>query len=140
MRTLLATLLLFLMLLPGTAFAQEATAQEKQAIEAATSWLALVDGDHYPESWQNASTFFRGAITEKDWATALTGLRKPLGPVESRTEQTAKSATSLPGVPDGHYVVMTFATAFAKKKTATETVTCMQESDGKWRVAGYFIR
>jgi hypothetical protein len=48
--------------------------------------------------------------------------------------------TTLPGVPDGEYVVVQFDTSFEKKKTAIETVTPMKEPDGRWRVSGYFIK
>jgi hypothetical protein len=47
---------------------------------------------------------------------------------------------SLPGAPDGEYVVIQFKTAFENKKFAIETVTPMLDGDGKWRVSGYFIR
>ena len=48
--------------------------------------------------------------------------------------------TSLPGAPDGEYVVMEFTTAFTNKKSAIETITPMLDEDGQWRVAGYYIR
>ena len=66
--------------------------------------------------------------------------REPLGKVISRelTNQTYK--TSLPGAPDGEYVVMEFTTAFTNKKSAIETITPMLDEDGQWRVAGYYIR
>ena len=46
---------------------------------------------------------------------------------------------TLPGVPDGEYVVIMFDTQFENKKSAVETVTPMLDKDGKWRVAGYLI-
>jgi hypothetical protein len=48
--------------------------------------------------------------------------------------------TSLPGAPDGDYVVIQFVTSFGNKKSAIETVTPMLEKDGSWRVSGYYIR
>ena len=48
--------------------------------------------------------------------------------------------TELPGAPDGQYVVIQFKTAFANKQSAIETVTPMLEEDGRWLVAGYFIK
>ncbi len=48
--------------------------------------------------------------------------------------------TSLPGAPDGKYVVIQFKTSFENKKSATETITPMMDNDGKWRVSGYFIK
>ncbi|MEW6584469.1 MAG: DUF4019 domain-containing protein, partial [Nitrospirota bacterium] len=50
-----------------------------------------------------------------------------------------KYATSLPGAPDGEYVVIEFETSFENKKSAVETVTPMMDS-GKWRVSGYYIK
>jgi len=35
---------------------------------------------------------------------------------------------------------MQFDTSFANKKAAIETVTPMLDTDGTWRVAGYYIK
>jgi len=35
---------------------------------------------------------------------------------------------------------MQFATRFEHKQTAVETVTFMQEKDGQWKAAGYYIK
>jgi len=51
-----------------------------------------------------------------------------------------QSATSLPGAPDGNYLVMQFDTSFANKKSAVETVTFVREKAGNWRAAGYYIK
>ncbi len=48
--------------------------------------------------------------------------------------------TSVPGAPDGEYVVIQFDTSFQNKKSAIETVTPMLDKDGKWRVSGYYIK
>ena len=47
--------------------------------------------------------------------------------------------TSLPGAPDGEYVVLQYESEFQRKKYAIETVTPMLD-DGQWRVSGYYIR
>jgi hypothetical protein len=62
------------------------------------------------------------------------------GGVEERTIKSTEYATSLPGAPDGHYVIIQYETAFEKKQSAVETVTPMKDSDGQWRVSGYFIK
>jgi len=54
--------------------------------------------------------------------------------------QTKVFMTSLPGAPDGEYVLVQFATSFEQKKTAIETVTAMLDKDGTWRVAGDYIK
>jgi hypothetical protein len=67
-------------------------------------------------------------------------VRKPLGSLVSRKLKSAQEMESLPGAPDGRYIVMQFETSFTNKKSAVETVTFMLEKDGQWRAAGYFIK
>ena len=58
----------------------------------------------------------------------------------SRTIGSKSFATELPGAPDGQYVVIQFHTAFEHKRSGIETVTPMLESDGVWRVSGYYFK
>ena len=113
---------------------------ERAATSAAQAWLALIDDGNYAKSWKEASAFFQGAVTQKVWENAMESARKPIGKLVSREVKTAQSVTALPGAPDGQYVVMQFETSFANKKSAIETVTFMQEKDGQWKSAGYFIK
>ena len=48
--------------------------------------------------------------------------------------------TDIPNAPDGEYVVIQFDTVFENKKEAIEKITPMLDPNGKWRVAGYFIK
>ena len=48
-------------------------------------------------------------------------------------------STTLPGAPDGEYVVFQFDTAFQNKAMAVETVTFVRDADGLWRAVGYFV-
>ena len=113
---------------------------EKLAAAAAVSWLALIDDGRYAQSWKEASGYFQGAVTQKGWGQSLQGVRRPLGHVTSRELRTAREVTSLPGAPDGHYVVLEFASSFSNKATAVETVTFVLDKGGQWKAAGYFIR
>ena len=106
----------------------------------AGTWLAGIDAEKYSQSWKDTAQFFQKAITEGGWSDALTKFRKPLGEMKSRKLLEAKSTKSLPGAPDGEYVVMQFDTSFAVKGKAVETVTFMLEKDGLWKAVGYFIR
>ena len=83
---------------------------------------------------------FKGQSPRKVGTDALTGTRKPLGSLVSRKLSNERSTKSLPGAPDGNYVVMQFDTSFSNKKSAVETVTFVQEKDGKWKAAGYYIK
>ncbi len=134
-----AALALLTLLTAGVALGQGGP-REKAASAAAQSWLALVDQGQYAESWQEAAAYFKAAVTEAQWAQKAQAVRQPLGRVLSRKVQSAAYRTSLPGAPDGEYVVIQFKTSFEHKKAALETVTPMLDQDGKWRVSGYFIK
>lgn len=114
--------------------------KEKAAVTAAGKWVALVDGGKYAGSWKEAAAYFRSAVKQEQWEQAVRAVRKPLGALVSRTVKSTTYKTSLPGAPDGEYVVIEFETVFENKKTAVETLTPMMDQDGKWRVSGYFIR
>jgi hypothetical protein len=115
-------------------------APEDLAEKSALAWLARVDAGSYEESWTEAASFFRGAVSKEDWKKAMEGVRRPLGKVLSRKVKSRTYAESLPGAPDGKYVIVVLDTSFENKKTAVETVTPMQEPDGTFRVSGYFIK
>jgi hypothetical protein len=124
--------------LGNTAFAEPKPEDEAQ--KAAEQWLSLVDDGHFAESWKTAAAYFQAAVPQELWERQLGAVRKPLGKLISRKLKTAKHTKSLPGAPDGDYVVLQFETSFENKKEAIETVTPMLEKDGAWRVSGYFIK
>ncbi|NMQ19556.1 DUF4019 domain-containing protein [Candidatus Competibacter phosphatis] len=111
-----------------------------QARKSANSWLALVDAAQYGQSWDEAATLFKSAVTKQEWMKAVQSTRAPLGALKSRTFKTATFTRSLPGAPDGEYVVIQFDTRFENKAAAVETVTPMRQKDGAWKVSGYYIR
>jgi hypothetical protein len=113
--------------------------KEVEAIKGARGFLQLVDGGQYEASWERTSPIFKGQISREKWAEMLSGVRPPFGSIISRNVATAKFSTSLPGVPDGEYVTVQFASSFEKKMEAIETVT-MFRFQKEWQVAGYFIK
>ncbi len=113
---------------------------EKAAVAAAEAWLSLVDGGKYGKSWMEAASYFQGAITKDQWEHAIRAARNPLGKNLSRELMSKSCRTSLPGVPDGKYVVIQFRTSFEHKKSAVETITPMMGKDGRWRVSGYYVK
>ncbi|MGA2423709.1 MAG: DUF4019 domain-containing protein [Terriglobales bacterium] len=66
--------------------------------------------------------------------------REPLGKLLSRKLKSATYKTTMPGAPDGEYVVIQYDSSFEHKQAAVETVTPMLDKDGKWRVSGYYIK
>ena len=111
-----------------------------KAQEAATAWLALVDHGSYAASWDKASSIFQSAISQSGWESALKSVRAPLGQVKSRKLKSATYTKTIPGAPEGEYVVIQYETEFANKPGAIETVTPMREKDGSWKVSGYFVK
>ncbi len=114
--------------------------KEQAAVSAAERWLTLVDEGRYGESWKEAAGYLRNAVMPDQWEQAMQAARKPLGKLVSRTVKSTSYKTSLPGAPDGEYVVIQFTTSFENKESATEMVTPMMDKDGQWRVSGYIIR
>ena len=114
--------------------------KEMAALSAAQAWLVLVDEGNYGESWETAALYFQNAIPKEQWEQMLIAVREPLGGLVSREAINRAYTQSLPGAPDGEYVVIQFNASFKNKKSAVETVTPMLGSDGNWRVSGYYIK
>jgi hypothetical protein len=135
-RAILLTVILLLVV--GSTLAQETSTEPGK--KAAESWLALVDKADYAASYDQAAGMFKSAIGKADWQQKIKAARDPLGKVLSRKLKSAQYTTSLPGAPDGQYVVMQYDTSFENKKSAVETIVPMLDKDGQWHISGYFIR
>lgn len=128
-------------LILGAAIAVANEIEKKQsAIASAERWLTIVDNGNYSESWQESSEFFKQAVKQERWEQAVWSVRKPLGELVSRKLKSSSYTASLPGAPDGEYVVIQFESLFEKKKSGIETVTPMMNKDGMWRASGYTIK
>jgi hypothetical protein len=128
-----------IVLLAGISWATNAE-KEKAAVTAAQKWLTLIDEGKYSESWQESAEYFRNAVKQDQWEQMLQSVRTPLGRVLSRKLKTKVYKTSLPGAPDGQYVVIQFEASFQNKKSAIETVTPIFDKDARWRASGYYIK
>ena len=113
---------------------------KRKAIDTAQVWLELVDNEKYKESWEEAAEYFKSAISKEKWQETIGAVRKPLGKNISRKLKSQRYTTSLPGVPDGEYVVIQYKTSFENKKLVIETITPMLDKDNSWRVSGYYIK
>jgi hypothetical protein len=143
MKTAIASLALIMLAVAASGISAVHAAQhEAQAAAetAAQTWLALIDAGNFEASWATASSLFRARVTQAQWANAVAGVRDSLGPLKSRTLQSAKLMHGLPDAPDGSYIVIQYASNFANKASATETVAPMLEADGTWHVALYYIK
>lgn len=137
---LIAKLMFALALLPaGMVHAQEQEIPPK-AQAATLQWLKLADAGEYAATWEQAAGLFKTAVAKVDWERAVQQVREQLGKVTSREPKASEFRRSMPGVPDGEYVVSQFDTRFEHKADAEETVTVRKDEDGVWRVAGYYVK
>lgn len=137
-KTMLVALFATALLIPLTVQADQEA--EAKAIESAEIWLGLADSGEYDRCWDTAASLFKRVVTKQQWKHAVTTVRQPLGAVRSREFLSKQYVTTLPGVPDGKYVVIQFRTTFANKNSAVETITPMLDEDDQWRVSGYFVK
>lgn len=131
------SLILLISLLALPAYAAEQ--KKRDAEQEAGKWLALVDGGQYEESWQRTSKLFQRQVSVEQWMQAMAAARVPMGNMTSRKLLSADYVTSLPGAPDGEYVVLQYQTSFKNKANAIETITPMMD-EGSWKVSGYYVR
>ena len=134
------TVFLTFTMLPESATTRAAQKPEELAQKSAEAWLTLADAGKYAETWDEAAAYFKNVVTKNRWVNAMKSTRAPLGAVRTRKVKSATYTNTLPGAPDGEYVVIQYDTGFENKNSTVETITPMLNKDGKWRVCGYFIK
>ncbi|MEP7329549.1 MAG: DUF4019 domain-containing protein [Betaproteobacteria bacterium] len=124
-----------------TGNAQAAMApDEQQAVNAAERWLVPVDAGRSADAYAMAAAAFKSAVGREQWRDGVRDMRKPYGRVVERKAAKLASKSENPKGDPGEQVVILFDTKFAGNKLATEEITLVRETDGLWRVAGYYIR
>ncbi|WP_348708157.1 DUF4019 domain-containing protein [uncultured Pseudoalteromonas sp.] len=115
-----------------------AKAEELEVINRAKSWLVLIDNGQYQQSWQQTDSLFKQAMPQSNWSNVLKQVRVPLGKVILRKNLSLMKYDSLPGTPDGEYVIIQFQSQFMNKEQAVETIS-LSKNSGQWQPLGYFI-
>jgi len=110
------------------------------AMAATHEWLAHMDAARYGAAWESCAESFRKGIERMNWEINAETARAPLGVHIARRLRSASFTRTLPGAPEGEYVLVQFDARFEKRPLALELVTIEREKDGSWRVAGYAIR
>ncbi len=113
---------------------------KQNAIASAENWLELIDSEKYNESWDELAIVFKNVVSKQQWVSKIKSVRTKFGNQISREMISDTYTNTLPGAPDGEYVVIQFKSKFEKKEKAIETITPTKESDGVWRVSGYYIK
>jgi hypothetical protein len=125
----------------GLAGPRQTVEKPEDAAQArAEAWLMLVDQANYGQSWDEAASLLKKAVTKDQWSATARAAREPLGKLVSRKLKSRAYTKTLPGAPDGEYVVIQYDSSFQNKKEAAETIIPMKDADGAWRVSGYFFK
>lgn len=110
-----------------------------EALQAARSYVEMLDRGQYSESWNYGAKLFQRTITQAEWTKALELARKRLGGVRSRTLKDERPAYNPRGMPAGVYMVVEFNTSFDRAPNSGELLTLMRDSDGQWHVLTYQV-
>ena len=131
----LVTSLVLIAFLAGSLLSCEKP-KEETAIQAAESWLSLVDEEKYLVSWEGLAGLLKKNVKKEEWINDLNRSRKPLGKLVERKLQhkTKSSEASL-----GEYLIFQYETSFENKKSVVEAVSVIKDNDGNWRILGYSI-
>jgi hypothetical protein len=121
--------------------AEQPTRGDDQAtIDGGKKWLELIDAGKTGEAWDHTAASLKSAVTRSDWVGGVSEIRKPYGKLVSRTPSRFARTHTLPDAPQGDYAIVEYESTFAGGKSALEQLTWKLESDGVFRIAGYFIR
>ena len=124
----------------GAAAAADEEVDTGAALTSSMHWLTLVDGGNYGGAYEEAAVSFRKTIERLKWEVAAQNARAASGPLINRRMRTATFTRTLPGAPDGEYVIMQFDSRFDRQALITEMVVSEREKDGSWKVAGYWLK
>ncbi len=115
------------------------TAEEQAAERQALGFLGYLDHRRFADSYAYTGMLIRAQLDRDSYAKQLEKARAGVGALLSRELTNATYATTLPGAPEGQYVVLNYGASFANRQQAEETVT-LAFAKGYWRVSGYYIK
>lgn len=115
--------------------ASEERAAERQAL----GFLGYLDNGRFADSYAYTGMLIRAQVDRTAYATQVEKARQGTGAMLTRALMDASYETSVPGAPDGQYVVLHYRTSFADRQEAVETLT-LAFAKGYWRVSGYYIK
>ncbi len=115
------------------------TAEEQAAERQALGFLGYLDHGRFADSYAYTGMLIRTQLDRNAYAKQLEKARAGVGALLSRELINATYTTTVPGAPEGQYVVLNYGASFANRQQAEETVT-LAFAKGYWRVSGYYIK
>jgi hypothetical protein len=114
-------------------------AEELAAQRQALGFLGYLDHGRYADSYSYTGMLIRNQLDREAFASKVEQARANAGALQSRELVDAGYTTSVPGAPEGQYVVLHYHSSFAKRPDTLETLT-LALAKGYWRVDGWFIK
>ena len=136
---LLVLLTMGCLCLNTTARAEQA-AVDTEAQSQAKHWLGLLDQGNYDEAYRQAAPALQQAVTPAKWRQMMIQLAAKTGPSKERKLLYGRATQDLPGAPKSKYYLVVFEPNFSRQPKLLEQVALIEGNDGKWRVAGYYLK
>jgi uncharacterized protein DUF4019 len=114
-------------------------AEESAAQRQALGFLGYLDQGRYADSYAYTGMLLRTQVDREAFAAQIEKARAGTGALQGRELIDANYDTSVPGAPQGQYVILHYHANFANRQDAVETVT-LAMAKGYWRVDGYYIK
>jgi len=114
-------------------------AEEQAAERQALGFLGYLDQGRYADSYAYTGMLIRAQLDRDAYAAQIEKIRAGAGALQGRDPIDASYATTVPGAPEGQYVVLHYHSNFANRGEAVETLT-LAFAKGYWRVSGYYIK
>jgi len=116
------------------------TAEEQAAERQALGFLGYLDHGRFADSYAYTGMLIRAQLDRDAFAKQIEEkVRAGVGALISRELIDASYTTTVPGAPDGQYVVLHYAVSFANRQEEVETMV-LAFAKGYWRVSGYYIK
>ena len=113
--------------------------EEQAAERQALGFLGYLDHGRYADSYAYTGMLIRAQLDQDSFAKQLEKARAGTGALLSRELIDASYTTTVPGAPEGQYVMLHYGASFANRQEAVETMT-LAFAKGYWRVSGYYIK
>ena len=115
--------------------ATDELAAERQAL----GFLGYLDNGRFADSYAYTGMLIRAQADRASYASQVEKARQGTGAILTRALMDASYQTSVPGAPDGQYVVLHYRTSFADRQEAVEMLM-LALAKGYWWVSGYYIK
>ncbi|RQS20927.1 DUF4019 domain-containing protein [Burkholderia sp. Bp8992] len=101
-----------------------------------------LDAGQYGAVWTDAAAFVKARIKQDQFAADMQHARQSVGTVSHRgwAQVTRIRYERTPGMPDGLYANVDYATTLTSGSTVFEKLSFRLEDDGRWHLTGYVPR